>query len=85
MADYLRGRGVRSVAVCGLATDYCVKFTALDAVAEGFAVTLLADACRGVNLRPGDVAAAVDQMRAAGVQVKQAAEYQPQMNADARR
>ena len=85
LADYLRGRGVRSVAVCGLATDYCVKFTALDAVAEGFAVTLLADACRGVNLRPGDVAAAVDQMRAAGVQVKQAAKYQPQMNADARR
>ncbi len=69
LADYLRGRGVRSVAVCGLATDYCVKATALDAAAGGFAVTLLADACRGVDLRPGDVAAAVEQLRQAGVRV----------------
>ena len=69
LADYLRGRGVTSVAVCGLATDYCVKFTALDAAAEGFAVTLVEDACRGVDLRPGDVAGAVDAMRRAGVRV----------------
>ena len=70
LADYLRGRGVTAVAVCGLATDYCVKFTALDAVAEDFAVTLVEDAARGVDLRPGDVAAALDQMRAAGVVVR---------------
>ena len=69
LADYLRGRGVTAVAVCGLATDYCVKFTALDAVAEGFAVTLVEDASRGVDLRPGDVAAAVDQMQQASVRV----------------
>ena len=69
LADYLRGRGVTSVAVCGLATDYCVKFTALDAAAEGFAVTLVDDATRGVDLRPGDVAAAVARMRSAGVRV----------------
>ena len=69
LADYLRGRGVTAVAVCGLATDYCVKFTALDAVAEGFAVSLIEDASRGVDLRPGDVAAAVEQMRRAGVRV----------------
>ncbi len=55
--------------MCGLATDYCVRFTALDAVAEGFDVTLVADASRGVDLRPGDVAAAVEQMRQAGVAV----------------
>lgn len=69
LADYLRGRSVASVAVCGLATDYCVKFTALDAVAQGFDVTLLERASRGVNLKPGDVAAAVEQMRAAGVDI----------------
>ena len=74
LADYLRGRGVRSLAVCGLATDYCVKFTALDAVAEGFAVTLVGDAARGVDLRRGDVAAAVEQMRTAGVRVVRAAD-----------
>ncbi len=72
LADYLRGRGVTAVAVCGLATDYCVKFTALDAAAEGFAVVLVEDACRGVDLRPGDVARAVEQVRAAGVRVTRA-------------
>ncbi len=69
LAGYLRGRGVTAVAVCGLATDFCVKFTALDAVAEGFAVQLVADASRGVNLRPGDVDRAVDAMRSAGVEI----------------
>jgi nicotinamidase/pyrazinamidase len=67
LADYLRERGVTEVSVCGLATDYCVKFTALDALREGFHVTLLESACRGVNLRPGDVDAAVEEMRSAGV------------------
>ena len=69
LADYLRGRGVTAVAVCGLATDYCVKFTALDAAAEGFAVTLIEDASRGVDLHPGDVAAAVEALRRAGVRI----------------
>jgi nicotinamidase/pyrazinamidase len=69
LGEYLRGRGVTEVGVCGLATDYCVKFTALDAVREGFRVTLIEDACRGVNLQPGDVAAAVEEMRAAGVTI----------------
>ena len=69
LADELRSRGVHEVSVCGIATDYCVKFTALDALREGFAVTLIERACRGVNLRPGDVAAAVQEMRAAGVRI----------------
>jgi nicotinamidase/pyrazinamidase len=69
LADYLRGRGVTAVAVCGLATDYCVKFTALDAVAEGFAVTLVEDGCRGVDLRPGDIDAALQLIRRAGIGV----------------
>lgn len=74
MAAYLRGRDVKRVAVVGLATDYCVKFTALDAVSEGFEVWLVLDACRGVELQPGDVEAAVAEMRAAGVRVVQSDE-----------
>ena len=69
LADYLRQRGVDRVVVMGLATDYCVKYTALDAAAEGFAVTLVEDGCRGVDLSPGDSAAAVAEMREAGVEL----------------
>jgi nicotinamidase/pyrazinamidase len=69
LAEWLREQGVTRVTVCGIATDYCVKFTALDAVAEGFDVTLHLPACRGVNLQPGDIAAAVEAMRAAGVRI----------------
>ena len=47
LADDLRHRGVTRAFVCGLATDYCVKSTALDAVAEGFEVIFLEDACKG--------------------------------------
>lgn len=66
LGDWLREQGVKHLTICGLATDYCVKFTALDALAEGFEVTLHLPACRGVNLQPGDVAAAVEEMREAG-------------------
>jgi nicotinamidase/pyrazinamidase len=69
LAEWLREQGLKRVTVCGIATDYCVKFTALDAVAEGFDVTLHLPACRGVNLQPGDIAAAVEAMRAAGVRI----------------
>ncbi len=74
LADYLRERQVSEVFIGGLATDYCVKFTALDALREGFAVTLIQDACRGVNLQPGDDARAVDAMRAAGARVMTSAQ-----------
>lgn len=67
MADWLRGRGVTRITLCGLATDYCVKFTALDAIDEGFHATLALDACRGVNLRPGDVEQAILEMKQRGV------------------
>ncbi len=67
LADYLRQRGVSEVFVCGLATDYCVKFTALDAVELGFATRVVLDACRGVDLQPGDVRRAVDEMQSRGV------------------
>lgn len=69
LADWLREQGVTRVTVCGIATDYCVKFTALDAVAEGFEVTLHLPACRGVDLQTGDIAAAVEAMREKGVRI----------------
>jgi nicotinamidase/pyrazinamidase len=70
MADWLREQGVTQLTVCGLATDYCVKFTALDAVSEGFQVTLALAASRGVNLMAGDVDKAVEEMRGAGVDIQ---------------
>ncbi|MDB5355702.1 MAG: Nicotinamidase [Phycisphaerales bacterium] len=69
LGDYLKEKGATDVYVCGLATDYCVKFTALDARSLGFKTFLIEDASRGVNLKPGDVEAAVEEMRRAGVGV----------------
>ncbi len=69
LADYLREHGVDEVVIAGLATDYCVKYTALDAVRLGFRAQVVEDACRGVNLQAGDSKAALDEMRAAGVKI----------------
>ena len=66
MGEWLKARGVTQLTVAGVATDYCVKFTVLDALAEGFAVEVMAKACRGVNLQPGDVVGALAEMQAAG-------------------
>jgi nicotinamidase/pyrazinamidase len=63
----LRERDVSRVIVCGLATDYCVKATALDGVRLGFETVLLVDAVRAVNLAPGDGDRAIGEMTAAGV------------------
>lgn len=69
LAEFLRERNVTDVYVMGLATDYCVKFTALDAATEGFKVFLIEDGCRGVGLQPEDVPKAIETMRQAGVEV----------------
>jgi nicotinamidase/pyrazinamidase len=74
LGQYLRERGVTDVYVCGLATDFCVKFTSLDAKQLGFETSLIEDASRGVNVKPGDVARAVEEMRQAGVRIIRAAE-----------
>jgi nicotinamidase/pyrazinamidase len=74
LGDYLRERRVTGVYVCGLATDYCVKFTALDARQLGFETSFVEDASRGVNIKPGDVARAVEEMRQAGGRIIRAAE-----------
>ena len=67
LADYLKG--VDAVTILGLATDYCVKYTALDAVDLGFETTLALDGCRGIDLAPGDVDRAIAEMSQAGVRL----------------
>ena len=67
LADWLRERGVDEVDVVGIATDYCVRATALDAVRAGFATRVLVDLIAGVA--PESSAAALDDMRAAGVKL----------------
>lgn len=68
--DLLRERGIERVVVVGLATDYCVKETALDATRLGFDTTVLSEAIRAVNLRAGDGDRAVEEMIAAGARVE---------------
>lgn len=67
LADFLREQSVTTLYVLGLATDYCVKWTAIDAVRLGFTTWLIEDACRGVGLQPGDIPAALSDMQRAGV------------------
>ncbi|HEX2843790.1 MAG TPA: isochorismatase family protein [Candidatus Limnocylindria bacterium] len=67
LESLLRAGGVERVVVCGLATDYCVKATALDAVRLGFEVTLLGDAVAAVNLVDGDGDRALAELQEAGV------------------
>jgi nicotinamidase/pyrazinamidase len=69
--EYLASRGVNEVYLCGLTTDYCVKFSALDAVSLGYRTHLMAEACRAVNLRPGDAERALSEMKQAGVQIEE--------------
>jgi nicotinamidase/pyrazinamidase len=69
LQNLLDGEGITDVVVLGLATDYCVKETALDAVRLGFSTTLLADGIRPVNLSPGDGSRAIAEMVEAGVVV----------------
>jgi nicotinamidase/pyrazinamidase len=67
LGDYLQEQDVDEVYIAGLATDYCVKFTALDARRLGLRTFVIEDACRGVELQPGDVQKALEEMEAAGV------------------
>ena len=69
MAEYLKEHGVDEVYVAGLAADYCVKFTTLDAVKENFRTNLFVDATRAVNLHADDFDKALREMKDAGVQI----------------
>ncbi|MBN8417386.1 MAG: bifunctional nicotinamidase/pyrazinamidase [Verrucomicrobia bacterium] len=70
MGEWLKVQGVIELSIAGVATDYCVKFTVLDALKEGFRVNLIASACRGVNLQPGDAERAIEEMQAAGAVIQ---------------
>ena len=77
LASHLREKGVRRVFVGGLATDYCVKATALDAREEGFEVVVLTDASRAVDVQPGDGDRALREMAAAGCALTATADLEP--------
>jgi len=74
MERFLRENGIRELFVAGLALDYCVRYTALDACALGFETHLILDATRAVNIHPGDEDEAVAAMKAAGVRVSNSGE-----------
>jgi nicotinamidase/pyrazinamidase len=69
LAELLHERDVDHVTIAGLATDYCVKNTALDAIRDGFSVTVDSTAVRGVEVQPGDSQRALEEVRAAGASV----------------
>ena len=68
LGGYLRERGIERLVMTGLATDFCVRFSAVDAAKQGFDVTVVEDACRAIDL-DGSLAAAMEEMRAHGVKV----------------
>jgi nicotinamidase/pyrazinamidase len=67
LGDYLKNKGVTDLYLMGLATDYCVKFSSLDAVGLGFNTSVIADGCRGIEAEPGDIEKAFSEMLARGV------------------
>lgn len=69
-AETLKAAKVKRLYIGGLATDYCVRSTVLDALKNGFGVTLLRDAVKGVDVREGDSEIAVEEMRSKGVEVR---------------
>jgi len=69
LAAYLKEIKVNEVHLCGLATDYCVKFSALDSVKAGFKTKVYKDAVRGVELNEGDIEHAFEEMKNAGVEI----------------
>lgn len=75
LGDFLTGRGVTRVFILGLATDYCVKFTALDAVQLGFTTYLIEDGCRGVNLQADGVHNSILEMKNSSVSVIRSSDY----------
>jgi len=77
LGDWLRARWIEQVYVLGLATDYCVKFTALDARQLGFDVKVIEDGCRAVELKPGDGDRAIAEMRGAGCAIVESGSIGP--------
>ena len=69
LEGFLKGRGVTELHVCGLATDYCVKASALDAARRGFKTFVVTDAAAAVDVNPGDGQKALDAMSSAGIEL----------------
>jgi nicotinamidase/pyrazinamidase len=69
LGDYLHEQGADELFIAGLATDYCVRWTALDSVQLGFRTVVLEDGCRGIDLHRGDIERALEEMRRAGVRI----------------
>lgn len=69
LADYLLAQDISEIYIMGLATDYCVRFSCLDAVHLGFNTHIIEDACRGVELKPGDVKSALQEISDEGVKI----------------
>ncbi len=78
LGDFLRKKAVDAVYLMGLATDYCVKYSALDSRKLGFDTYVIQDGCRGVELNPGDVQAALQEMKKAGVTLIASTDLQPE-------
>ncbi len=66
LGDYLKAKSVKELYIAGLATEYCVKYSVLDAIQLGFNPYIIADACRGINIKPTDSHAAFLLMQKAG-------------------
>ena len=67
LQGYLSARGVTEVYICGLATDYCVFFSAMDAADSGFSPSVVIDACRGIDVPEGNIAGVVSTMEKRGI------------------
>jgi len=78
--DDLRDRGINSLYVAGIATEYCVKSSVLDALRAGLDVTVLSDAVTGIDVNPGDADSALADMRHAGAHLATSFETVPQPN-----
>lgn len=69
--EYLKSKNVTEVYICGLATDFCVKFTGLDALKQGYETVVLEDLCKGVNMGPADSDKALNELHNAGGAIEQ--------------
>lgn len=69
LEDFLKSLDIDEIAVVGVATDYCVLYTVLDALDLGFAVTLISDGCRAINLDPNDEKKALEKMKENGAKI----------------
>lgn len=78
LLEALRARGVEHIYIGGLATDYCVRATTLDALKDGFITSVLVDASRAVDVQPGDGARALNEMLAAGAEPQILDEFAPE-------